>query len=94
MWRQFTTLESEKQGPAIVLTLEGEALDAALEIETSVVRKPYGTDRIITRLIKIYKKDDLLEGSERQYHETKSYVTTIANDVLAYRLVKAANLPS
>ena len=52
LWHKFTTLEPEKQGPAIVLSLEGEA----------------------------------------QYHKTKSYGTQISDDVLAYRLLKSANL--
>ena len=39
VWRQFITLESKKQDPAIVLTLEGEAQDTVLEVETSGVTK-------------------------------------------------------
>ena len=37
IWCQFTSLEPEKQGPAIVLTLEGEAQDAVLELSTTVI---------------------------------------------------------
>ena len=33
IWQQFTTLELEKQGSAIVLSLEGEAQDPALQLE-------------------------------------------------------------
>ena len=58
VWRQFTTLEPEKQGPAVVLTLEGEAQDAVLELDTSEITQTDGIDKIITRLNKIYKKDE------------------------------------
>ena len=33
IWRKFTDLSKERQGPAIVLSLENEALDAVLELE-------------------------------------------------------------
>ena len=33
IWHQFTTLELQKQGPAIVLSLEGEGQDAVLKLE-------------------------------------------------------------
>ena len=58
VWRQCTTLEPEKQGPAVVLTLEGEAQDAVLELDTSEITQTDGIDKIITRLNKIYKKDE------------------------------------
>ena len=58
VWKQFTTLEPEKQGPAIFLTPEGEVEDAVLELEISDITKPDLIDRIITRLNKIYKKDE------------------------------------
>ena len=51
---KLKTLEPGKQGPAIALTLE-------LELETSNITKPDGTDRIITRLNKIYKKYELTQ---------------------------------
>ena len=35
MWRKFTSLEQEKQGPAIVLSLEREAQDASLQLNTN-----------------------------------------------------------
>lgn len=53
--------------------------------------KPDGIDTIITT-IKICKKNDFLEEFERQYQEMKSHRATISNTVLAYRLLKAANL--
>ena len=56
VWRQFTTLEPEKQDLVIVRTLEREAQDVVPEIETSDITKPDGIDRIITRLYKIIEK--------------------------------------
>ena len=118
VWRQFTTLEPEKQGPAVVLTLEGEVEDAVLELDTSEITRTDGIDKIITRLNKIYKKDELtqkynaleafetykrksttsirdfLTEFEKRFHKTKSCRTNISDDLLAYRLLKPANLPT
>ena len=57
IWLKFTSLESEKQGPVIVLTLEGEAQDAVLELHTDVISGKDGVSKILERLDKIYKKD-------------------------------------
>ena len=115
VWKQFTTLEPEKQGPAVVLTLEGEVEDAVLELDTSEITRTDGIDKIIT---KIYKKDELtqkynaleafetykrksttsirdfLTEFEKRFHKTKSCRTNISDDLLAYRLLKPANLPT
>ena len=56
VWRQFTTSEPEKQDLVIVHTLEREAQDVVLELETSDITKPDGIDRVITRLYKIIEK--------------------------------------
>ena len=57
IWLKFTSLESQKQGPVIVLTLKGEAQDAVLELHTDVISGKDGVSKIIERLDKIYKKD-------------------------------------
>ena len=54
IWQQFTTLELEKQGPAIDLSLEGEARDAVLELESNQITDRNGLKTIIDRLNKIY----------------------------------------
>lgn len=116
IWRKFTTLEPEKQGPAIVLSLQGEAQDAILELDTSEISGENGVDKIIERLNRLYKKDELTEKYnaleafetykrnsntsirefltefEKRYHKTKSYGTIWSDDLLAYRLLKSANL--
>ena len=37
IWQHFTTLELEKQSPAIVPSLEGEAQNAVLELEANQI---------------------------------------------------------
>ena len=61
IWRTFTILEPEKQGPAIVLCLEGEAQDAVLELDTNQISLSDGVTIIIDRLNKIYEKDELTQ---------------------------------
>ena len=43
IWRKFTNLQPGKQGPVIVLSLEGKAQDAILELDTGVIS---GTDGV------------------------------------------------
>ena len=117
IWRKFSDLPKEKQGPAIVLSLENEALDAVLELEEENISAENGVDTIIARLDRIYKKDETLENYmaleafetfkrpenmkicdylnqfEKLYNKTKSYGTQMSDNVLAYRLLKSANLP-
>ena len=61
IWQQFTTLELEKQGLAIVLSLEGEVQDAVLELEPNQITDRNRVKTIIDRLNKIYKKDELTQ---------------------------------
>ena len=106
-----------RQGPAIVLSLENEALDAVLELEEEQISSENGVDVIINRLDRIYKKDETLENYraleafetfkrpnnmkiceylsqfEKLYNKTKSYGTQMSDNLLAYRLLKSANLP-
>ena len=116
IWRKFTSLEPEKQGPAIVLSLEGEAQDAILELDTNDITDKDGVDKVIKRLNHLYKKGELTEKYnalesfetykqksntsihdfltefEKQYNKTKSHGTIWSDDLLAYRLLKSANL--
>ena len=61
IWRDFTSVEKPKQALAVVLSLEGKAQEAALEIPKEDLAKDNGVDLVITRLDKIYKKDTLSE---------------------------------
>ena len=70
IWRDFTSLEDTKQGPALFLTLEDDAQDAVLELEAEKIKAKDGVEQIITCLDKLYKKDktqsafDALEAFE------------------------------
>ena len=118
IWCTFTSLEPEKQGPAIVLSLEEEAQEAVLELSTSVITQKDGVKKIITKLDSIYKKDELtqkyndlesfenykrvsnttmrefLTEFEKRHSKVKSYGTGMTDDLLAFRLLKSANLTS
>ena len=59
LWQGYTTLEATKQASAIVLSLEGKAQDAPLELETAALVKDDGVATLIKRLDKIFKKDEL-----------------------------------
>jgi len=60
MWRVFTDLPKEKQGPALFLSLEGEAQDAVLELDEKEIIKDTGVETIIKRLDRLFKKDSVI----------------------------------
>ena len=55
---KFTSLEPEKQGSAIVLSLEGEAQDAIHELNTNDINDKDGVNKIIERLNRYIRKMD------------------------------------
>ena len=48
---------ANRQGSALMLSLEDEALDAVLEIDESDISKENGVDFITERLNRLFKKD-------------------------------------
>ena len=116
IWRMYTDLPKTRQGPALVLSLEGEAQDAALELSETEIAKENGADAILHRLDRLFKKDStitkyqaleafetfkrpsdmsiqsFLNEFEKRLFKTKSYGSVMSDDVLAYRLLKSANL--
>ena len=56
VWRCFTNLPVERQGPALVLSLEDEALDTVLEINDEGIAKENGVDAIIEHLNRLFKR--------------------------------------
>ena len=61
IWTDITYLEKKKQGPALVLTLDGKAQEAALELTSDEITADDGIENIVKRLDKIYMKDALAE---------------------------------
>ena len=57
IWRMYTDLPKPRQGPALILSLEGEAQDAALEIDEKEIAKDNGIDTIIKKLDHLYLKN-------------------------------------
>ena len=79
--RKFTNLEPGKQGPAIVLSLQGEAQDAILELDTTEISGTDGVNKIIERLNRLYKKDELTE----KYNALESFETYKRNSSTSIR---------
>ena len=118
IWRMYTDLPKPRQRPALILSLEGEAQNAALHFDEKEIAKDDEIHTIIKRLDHSYLKDstvtkykafeafeafrrpakmtilEILNEFEKRFYKTKSYDTTLSDDTLAYRLIKAANLSS
>ena len=64
IWSKFTDLAKSKQGPAVFLSLEGEAQEAVHQLAEDVITSDSGGKHSIERLDNIYKKDELLKEYE------------------------------
>ena len=71
MWRHFADLPANQQGPALVLPLKVETLDAVLETDDTEITKDDDVDAIINCLNKLFKNESIttkyiaLEASPR-----------------------------
>ena len=71
VWRHFADLPANQQGPALVLPLKVETLDAVLETDDTEITKDDDVDAIINRLNKLFKNESIttkyiaLEASPR-----------------------------
>ena len=59
LWTLTTDVPKKNQGPAIVLSLEGKALECVLELDVNDINSENGVDRILEKLGTIYKKDSV-----------------------------------
>ena len=50
IWSKFTNLAKNKQGPAVFLSLEGEAQETVLELAEDIITSVNGVKHIIDRL--------------------------------------------
>ena len=71
IWRCFTELPAKRQGSALVLSLEDEALDAVLEIDEADIAGENGVDAITTRLNRLFQKDSTIT----KYQSFESFIT-------------------
>ena len=70
IWRCYTELPA-KQGSALVLSIEDEALDAVLEIDDAEITEENGEVAIINILNHLFKKDSTIT----KYQAFKSFMT-------------------
>ena len=57
VWVLFTDLDKKKQGPAVYLTLTGNARDCVRDLTPEQLGSDDGVDKIIKKLDKVYRKD-------------------------------------
>jgi hypothetical protein len=116
VWQKLTDIIVSKQGPAILLSLEGKARDAILELDIDEIAADGGVKKIIDKLDSIFFKDkaqtaydaydkferfqrphdmdinNYVNEFERLLSKTRAYGTIMSADILAYRLLKSANI--
>ena len=84
IWVKFTDLENARQGPAIVMSLEGKALDAILELNDQEISHEDGVKKIITKLDSIYKRDPLTEKFAH-LEEFESFMRTPSSSIQQFK---------
>ena len=57
LWKTFTDLDAEKQGPAICLSLTGKAREAALELLVEDLSSETGVVQLLAQLDELYLND-------------------------------------
>ena len=67
----YRELPKTRQGLVLVLSLEGEAQDAALELPEDEVAQESGVDAILRRLDRLFKKDSTIT----KYQALKAFET-------------------
>lgn len=116
VWKAFTTLKENKLGPALFLSLEGSARDAAHEVSLEDLSGDNGINVLIEKLDSLFLKDennsafeaydtferyqrpvdmgmtDYINNFERLYQKAKHFKLDLPDGVLAYRLLRSANL--
>ena len=84
IWDKFTTLEDAKKGAAVLLTLEGLAKEAVLELDATKINAADGLKNVIERLDHLYLKDTTLnkfQALEAFDSYTRSPTTSIQEHI-------------
>ena len=116
IWSRITSLNKVEQGGAILLTLEGDAENAVLELSEDEIVSEDGFTLVKGCLDKLFKKNETLQKFEaldhfetyrrpsdvcindfiiefdKRLNRTRKLGTQISDDLLAYRMIKNANL--
>ena len=58
VWKAFTAIPQKKMGPALFLSLEGSARDAAHEVSLKDLSKDDGIDKLLEKLDSLFLKDE------------------------------------
>ena len=115
-WQDLSGLDPKTRASAIMLTLSGKALNAALQLPEADLKKEDGVDTLLKQLDTLYVKDplsekfralesfetyrrpadlsinDFLIEYENKYFKIKEFGASVSNDMLGFRLIRAANL--
>ena len=84
IWDKFSTLEDAKKGAAVLLTLEGLAKEAVLELDATKINAADGLKNVIERLDRLYLKDTTLnkfQALEAFDSYTRSPTTSIQEHI-------------
>ena len=76
IWQKLSDLPGNRQGPALVLSLEDKTLGAVLEIDELDISKENGVDFIIECLNRLLKKDSTVTKYYHDIQKTFKYVNT------------------
>ena len=79
IWEIFTSLDKKKQAPAILLTLNGQSREAALELDIADLNCDNGVKNLMKKLDDLYLKDSQHLAYEA-YEEFEKYCQPAKNN--------------
>ena len=86
IWQKLTDLPKAKQGPAVLLSLQGKPLEYVLELPIDDISKDSGFDEVLKKLDTLYKKDavetayEAYEKFEKFQRSSKMNITDYINE--------------
>ena len=82
IWTEYSELEKEKQGPALLFTLEDNAQQVVIEALTKEeIGSETGVEKIKEQLHKLYKKDEITQ----KYNALEAFETYRKNSTDSFR---------
>ena len=84
IWSTFTSLQNEKQGTAIILSLKGADQEAVLELAQADISAVNGLQNVLARLDSLYLKDTTVEKYKalENFESYRRPPTTPINDFI------------
>ena len=89
-WKMCSDIKPEKQGPKLILCLEGESREAAMQLSKEEIQSENGVDNIIKKLNTLYKSNETLKKFNfiTEFENKSDIQSTLKNLKITLILIK------